>query len=190
MRICSKLQPPKKKKEIRFLTYEAQVDYPSMSNLPFPRLIVLISTFIPDHWLSYLAEVKGELFLHNFTGFSRKLHEAELICSCFVRRVELYSVKEAELVIEPGKDQSKHKEVKLLRWSQHQQKIQLVAWSLGTFPEKTYGNKMTGKEKNLTVIGQSLLIGYQLPYMLACTTGPSGKVLRVRIKTSDLASTV
>lgn len=88
MRICSKLQPPKKKKEIPFLTYEAQVDDTRMSNSPFPNLIVLTSTFTPDHWLSYLAEVKGELdFLENSMRQNR----------CFVRRVELYSLREARV---------------------------------------------------------------------------------------------
>ena len=51
----------------------------------------------------------------------------------------------------PGRDQSKHKEVKLLSWPQRRKKIQLVAWTLGTFPEKKYGNTMTENEENLTI---------------------------------------
>ena len=63
VRICSKLQSPKKKKEIHFLTYEAQVGLYTRLSTSFPNLI-LTSTFTPDHWLSYLAEVKKELLAH------------------------------------------------------------------------------------------------------------------------------
>lgn len=151
----SKLQPPKKTKEVPFLTYEVQVDHPKLSSSPFPNLMILTSTLTPDHWL-YLSEVKRKLLSHYlYLGFlESSLRQNWHAYASLGEGNSVVSGKQ-EWGGEPGRDQSKHKEVKLLSWPQHRKKIQLVAWSLGTFPEKKvwkYNDRERGEFNYLSLV--------------------------------------